>query len=244
MSDNIWKLFEQLPGTALVTGGSDFARLVAGRACWQDYILRARCGGAHLQALPDSNNINAVVDRDAGTSRDERTGMSAFTVCRVIGAYFVASSFVMGALSWNPGRAIAVDTSPFEKLLGRWVGEGRLGVRDNATEHVKCRVTYVVPGSTDQLQQTIRCASGSGSIEVRSTVTHAAGALTGTWTELVRNMHGDVTGTVTPRGFKVNVQGEGLKANMDIVIMGTKQIIEIQFIDSSLIGLTLILTKG
>ena len=170
--------------------------------------------------------------------------MSAFTVRRVISAYLLAASFAMGALSWSPGRAIAVDTSPFEKLVGRWVGEGRLGVRDNATEQVKCRVTYVVPGSTDQLQQTIRCASGSGSIEVRSTVTHAAGVLTGTWTELVRNMHGDVTGTVTPRGFKVNVQGEGLKANMDIVILGTKQVIEIQFIDSSLIGLTLILAKG
>ncbi len=170
--------------------------------------------------------------------------MSAIKVCRVVGALLLAGFFAAGVLSWNPARALAVDTSPFEKLVGRWVGEGRLGVRNNATEQVKCRVTYLVPGSTDQLQQTIRCASGSGSIEVRSTVTHAAGALTGTWTELVRNMHGDVTGTVTPRGFKVNVQGEGLKANMDIVIMGKKQIIEIQFIDSSLIGLTLILEKG
>ena len=31
---------------------------------------------------------------------------------------------------------------------------------------------------------------------------------------------------------------------MDIVVLGTKQVIEIQFIDSSLIGLTLILDKG
>ena len=149
----------------------------------------------------------------------------------------------VGTLCWVC-RARSRSTLRPSKTLGRWVGEGRLGVRDNATEQVKCRVTYVVPGLTDQLQQTIRCASGSGSIEVRSTVTHAAGALTGTWTELVRNMHGDVTGTVTPRGFKVSVQGEGLKANMDIVILGAKQVIEIQFIDSSLIGLTLILEKG
>ena len=57
-------------------------------------------------------------------------------------------------------------------------------------------------------------------------------------------MHGDVTGTVTPRGFKVRVQGESVNANMDIVVLGAKQVIEIQFIDSSLIGLTLILDKG
>ena len=170
--------------------------------------------------------------------------MPALRVCRFVGALVLTGFLALGALAllWAPARA--VDASPFDKLVGRWVGEGRLGVRDNATEQVKCRVTYIVPGPADQLQQTIRCASGSGSIEVRSTVTHAAGALTGTWTELVRNMHGEVTGTVTPRGFKVSVRGEDLKANMDIVILGAKQVIEIQFIDSSLIGLTLILEKG
>jgi hypothetical protein len=146
---------------------------------------------------------------------------------------------------WAPARARAVDaSSPFEKIVGRWVGEGRLGVRDTATEQVKCRVTYLVSGPADQLQQTIRCASGSGSIEVRSQVTHTAGKLTGTWTELVRNMNGELTGAVTPRGFRVSVKGEGLTANMDIVILGTKQVIEIQFINSSLIGLTLILDRG
>jgi hypothetical protein len=150
----------------------------------------------------------------------------------------------LAGLLASPAPAHAAELSPFEKLVGRWVGEGRLGVRDNATEQVKCRVTYLLPGQADQVQQTIRCASASGSIEVRSTVTHAAGLLTGTWTELERKMEGEVTGAVTPRGFKVRIEGEGLKANMDIVLLGTKQVIEIQFIDSSLIGLTLILDKG
>jgi hypothetical protein len=40
------------------------------------------------------------------------------------------------------------------------------------------------------------------------------------------------------------VKGDDLKANMDIVVLGARQIIEIQFIESSLIGLTLILEKG
>src|SRR5262245_1484730 len=50
--------------------------------------------------------------------------------------------------------AAAVDVSPFEKLAGRWVGEGRLGVRDNPPENVKCRVTYILAGGQDQLKQT------------------------------------------------------------------------------------------
>jgi hypothetical protein len=162
---------------------------------------------------------------------------------RVAGAMLL-TVLAFGATLSSAVPARAVDTSPFDKLVGRWVGEGRLGVRDNATEQVKCRVTYILPGPTDQLQQTIRCATASGSIEVRSTVAHESGNLTGTWTELERKMHGDLTGTVTPRGFRVNIKGEGLHANMDIVILGAKQVIEIQFIDSSLIGLTLILDKG
>ena len=170
--------------------------------------------------------------------------MPALTMRKIIVAFLVTGSLAVGAVLLNPAPALAVDTSPFDKLVGRWVGEGRLGVRDNATEHVKCRVTYLLPNPNDQLQQTIRCASGSGSIEVRSFVTHTAGTLSGTWAELERKMHGDLTGRVTPRGFRVNVKGEGLHANMDIVVLGAKQVIEIQFIDSSLIGLTLILDKG
>ena len=73
---------------------------------------------------------------------------------------------------------------------------------------------------------------------------HAEGKLTGTWEELERKWKGEITGTVTPRGFKVAVKGDDLKANMDIIVLGAKQVIEIQFIESSLIGLTLILEKG
>jgi len=136
------------------------------------------------------------------------------------------------------------EGSPFVKLIGRWVGEGRLGVRNGATEKVKCRVTYIQLKPEAPLQQTIRCAAASGSIEVRSWVRHAAGILSGTWEELERKWKGEIAGKVTPRGFKVAVKGDSLTANMDIVVLGARQVIEIQFIESTLIGLTLILEKG
>jgi hypothetical protein len=140
--------------------------------------------------------------------------------------------------------ADAVDVSPFDPLVGRWVGEGRLGVRGNATEQVKCRVTYVRLASGDQLKQAIRCAAAGGNVEVQSVVSHLGGALTGSWKEFVRNWSGDLSGAVTPKGFRVAVRGESLNANMDIILINSKQVIEIQFINSSLIGLTLVLEKG
>jgi len=155
-----------------------------------------------------------------------------------------AGIVVVGLSALQAVGAAAIDVSPFEQMAGRWVGEGRLGVRDNPTETVKCRVTYVLAKDGDQLRQTIRCASAGGSIEVQSAVSHVSGTLTGTWKELTRDMSGVVRGSVTPKGFRVAVQGEGLTANMDIVLLGSRQVIEIQFINSSLIGLTLILEKG
>jgi hypothetical protein len=142
--------------------------------------------------------------------------------------------------------AIAGDPSPFDRLAGRWIGEGRFGIRDGGTDEVKCRVTYILAGgSGDELKQTIRCAAPSGSIEVQSLVTHSAGTLKGTWKELSRDMYGELAGEVTPKGYRVTIKGSTLSANMTIILVGeTKQVVEIQFIDSALIGLTLVLNKG
>jgi hypothetical protein len=136
------------------------------------------------------------------------------------------------------------EASPFVKLVGRWLGEGRFGTKDGKTENVKCRVTYVVSDQAQQVRQTIRCATEGTSVEVQSHVTHAAGVLKGTWKELSRDMSGELSGSVTPTGFKVAIKGSELNANMDIIVKDNKQIIEIQFMSSTLIGLTLILTKG
>lgn len=138
----------------------------------------------------------------------------------------------------------AQDAPPFAKLAGRWLGDGRFGTKDGKTEAVKCRVTYVVSDQGQQARQTIRCATEGTSIEVQSFVTHAAGVLKGTWKELSRDMSGELTGSVTPNGFKVAIKGSDLSANMDIIVKDNKQIIEIQFISSALVGLTLVLTRG
>jgi hypothetical protein len=167
--------------------------------------------------------------------------MFAIAASRMIAACTLAALLAVGQ-----GRASvrAEDPSPFEKLAGRWVGDGRLGIKDGNTESVKCRVTYLLQEGGHELKQTIRCAAQSGSIEVASTVSHAEGKLTGSWKELTHDWSGTISGTVNPNGFKVAVSGENLRANMDIIIKGPGQVIEIQFLDSSLVGLTLVLTKG
>lgn len=134
--------------------------------------------------------------------------------------------------------------STFASLAGRWTGEGRLGLKDSPPENVKCRATYFLTDGKDELKQNIRCATAGGSIEVQSQIANTEGALSGTWKETTRNLEGQLTGNVRPGGFRIVVQGAGLTANMDILVKADRQIIEIQFINSALVGLTLMMTKG
>jgi len=148
--------------------------------------------------------------------------------------------------------APAVDAAPqavgpFASLDGWWGGEGRLRFKDGKTEQVKCRATYFIENEGNGLKQTIRCASGSGKIEVKGTVRHADGKLSGEWTETGYNINGVLDGAVTPRGFRVTVkgtEGSSLSANMDIIVKDARQMVEIQFFSDTLVGLTLLLNKG
>lgn len=143
--------------------------------------------------------------------------------------------------------APASATGAFKNFPGRWTGEGRIGFKDGKVETVSCRATYFVAEDGVNLTQNIRCASASGKIEVKSQVAEKDGQLTGTWNELIYNMTGELTGQVTKAGFLVNVRGTGesdLNATMDILVKDTKQLVEIHFNSSTLLGLTLVLGKS
>ena len=142
-----------------------------------------------------------------------------------------------------PPPAVAASVM-FPSLAGRWVGEGRLGIKDNKPESVKCRATYIKGESADELKQTIRCATAGGSIEVISNLVHASGKLSGKWQETVHNIGGELEGAFTSKGLRITVKGADLAANMDVIVMNNKQVIEIQFFNSTLIGLTLLMKKG
>jgi hypothetical protein len=137
-----------------------------------------------------------------------------------------------------------IKSAPFKDLPGRWTGEGRLGIKEGSTEKVQCRATYFVDKSGTELKQNIRCASASGKIEVKSVVNAKDGKLTGTWNELMYNVGGEMAGEVTERGFRIKVRSGDLTANMDVIVLNGRQVVEIQFFNSSLRGLMLVLKKG
>ena len=139
----------------------------------------------------------------------------------------------------------ADESAAFAPLMGWWKGEGRLGFQEGQTEAVNCRATYAAGAQANSLEQSIRCATASGKVEIKSTIIDNGGQLSGTWSELVYNMAGELSGAVTERGYRVSVNGGGnLRADMEIIAKDSLQVIEIKFNGNSLRGLTLVLKKG
>lgn len=129
-------------------------------------------------------------------------------------------------------------------LPGLWTGQGRLGFKDGKTESVTCRATYFAATDAPGLKQTIRCASPSGKIELKSRLEEKDGVISGEWSEEMYNLRGALQGKVTERGLVVTVKGDDLNANMDVIVKDDRQIVEIQFHDTSLIGITLVLKRA
>lgn len=148
------------------------------------------------------------------------------------------------ATGLGSAHARAAEGAPFQSVIGWWAGEGRLGFKEGKTEIVKCRVTYQ-RGETDrEVAQNIRCASPSGKVEIKGSIVADGNKVSGTWSELVYNINGKLSGEITDRGFKVEVSGGEFGAHMDVIVKDNLQVIEIKFRSETLVGMTLILKKG
>ena len=123
--------------------------------------------------------------------------------------------------------AAGAQSGPFTGLAGSWAGSGTITLGSGGRERVRCRANYSVGAQGNQLQQTLRCASDSYRFELSSNVTHAAGQLSGTWSEASRNMSGFLFGTGRPGSFQVVVTSPAFSANLSLTTQGDRQTVQI-----------------
>jgi len=164
---------------------------------------------------------------------------------RTIFAFVLMTLFGM-ALGSTPNTVDAAPAAakPFDPLLGWWKGEGRLGFENGKTEAVKCRATYKLLNDSNVLRQLVRCASASGKVEIESKILGDGDLLSGTWAERTHKISGQLDGKILPHGFRVFVTGQEIQANMTVLVRGARHVIEIQFLNSALVGLTLVFNRG
>ncbi len=94
-------------------------------------------------------------------------------------------------------------------------------------ERIRCKVHYDVASGGALLDQTLRCASDSYKLEVRSKVSATGTQLAGKWNEITRDSIGNISGTITNAGIKAMIDGIGFTADMDISTEANRQSITI-----------------
>lgn len=138
----------------------------------------------------------------------------------------VRSAAVAGALLLTPGLAHA-DSAAFANFAGSWSGNGTITIAEGGTERIRCRGTYTVDGSGNNLHQVLRCASDSYKFELTSDIAARGSNITGSWSEASRNVNGTVEGSVANGQVTALVQTNGYAATFNVTTRGSKQSVNI-----------------
>lgn len=118
---------------------------------------------------------------------------------------------------------------PFGGMAGNWSGTGTVSVSNGTNERIRCRAKYSVTPSGLNLHQELRCASDSYKFDVNSNVISGPeGSLSGTWTELTRQVTGAISGQVMPGSIDVAVKGPVFSATLAVQTKGDKQSVAIR----------------
>ena len=141
------------------------------------------------------------------------------------------------------GSAAFAGSGPFADIAGAWSGSGTILLDTGASERIRCRATYAVSGDGSGLNQNLVCASDSYKFELKSDVLAKDGALSGTWSEVSRNVGGSLEGRANNGQFDVVVSAAAFKAKLSVRTLGNKQAVSISS-DGAIKGASISLSRA
>jgi hypothetical protein len=128
----------------------------------------------------------------------------------------------------NGREANAEAVAPFAGLSGAWSGDGSIVLTKGTTERLRCDANYVVGGSGDNLDLTLRCHSDSYHFDLRINLADAAGSVLGNWSEPAQNLQGGISGTASKGLIQVTARGQAFAAAVTVATHGTEQSVRIR----------------
>jgi len=129
---------------------------------------------------------------------------------------------------WVTTVAAQAESGPFSRLAGQWNGSGQIQLSNGTKERIRCRASYRVGSSGTAMQQALRCASDSYNFELRSDVESRGSEISGNWSELTRNIGGELTGKARRGRIDVVVKGGAFDAELILVTDGNRQTVTIR----------------
>jgi hypothetical protein len=138
---------------------------------------------------------------------------------------------------------VHADSAPFANFAGNWTGNGTISIAEGGTERIRCRGTYTVDGSGNNLHQVLRCASDSYKFELTSDVAASGSNISGSWNEASRGVNGSISGRIANGQIDALVQTNGYAATFNVVTRGNKQSVNISS-KGELRGVNITLARG
>ena len=157
---------------------------------------------------------------------------------------FGALVAALGALALSGPMAAQRADAPFVGLTGAWSGAGQVRLEGGKTERISCKAYYTPRDGGAGVGISLRCASTSFSIHLRSTVASSGGRVTGDWEESTFGASGNVTGRATPGNLAVAISGGGLNGSMSVSFGGSTQQVSINTSGTALKGVSISLSKS
>jgi hypothetical protein len=142
-------------------------------------------------------------------------------------AFALAAGVIFLVAAVAPVSHAQRATGPFAGLAGAWNGSGRIERQSGTSERIRCRARYSVSQAGDELVQDLRCASDSDSIDVNRTSQSDQGSMSGTWTELTRNVSGTLSGRASGGSIQARVTALGFSAGLTVNTAGNTQSVTI-----------------
>jgi len=162
--------------------------------------------------------------------------MSGSNIARA-GLLLLASLCIPGSITQ------AAVSSPFAALAGTWSGGGVLNTTDGNQERLRCRASYDVAGSGDELRLNLRCASESYNFDLASNVEYRGGAISGEWTEASRNASGAISGRAAGNRIEASASGQNFSANLSLTTRGNRQTVSIRPVGTNVTDVSLALDR-
>ena len=140
------------------------------------------------------------------------------------GSNLTRTALLLASLSLAGSVALAAPASPFAAMAGTWSGGGVVNTSDGQQERLRCRASYDVDGTGDQLRLNLTCASDSFRLELASDVEYRGGAISGSWTEASHNASGTLSGRAAGDHVEAAARGDAFSANLSLRrVAGTRR---------------------
>jgi len=138
----------------------------------------------------------------------------------------ISKSVVVGTvLAVGIVLAAPASSAPFSNLPGKWSGTGKIRVKGQDAERLRCNATYQPRGSSGTtIVIQLTCDSDSYKFQLVGDFNADSGnAISGRWTENIRNVGGTAIGKVAGERFDLHIESSAFAANLRMVTKSDRQ---------------------